>query len=155
MAHPSLSSFLQSKGVKFKILTFKGSTITVDDAVKQLSVPKERIIKSVLFVDEKGMPVLAIVTGDCRVDEERLAKVCGVDRVRKARPKAVKSITGYEVGALPPLGHKKPIRTFIDPKVMRYETVFGGGGDINKLLEIDPRDLKRLTNATVTAISVK
>ena len=96
-----------------------------------------------------------MVTGDRRVDEEKLAKACGVKKVRKARPKAVKNITGYEVGALPPLGHKKPIKTFIDPKVMKYETVFGGGGAINKLLEIDPRDLKRLTNATIATISMK
>jgi len=155
MLNHSLESFLQSKGVKFKVLAFKGSTITVEDAVKQLKVPKERIIKSILFVDEKGLPVLAVVTGDHRVDEEKLAKACGAKKVRKARPKAVKNITGYEVGALPPLGHKKPIKTFIDPKVMKYETVFGGGGAINKLLEIDPRDLKRLTNATIATISMK
>lgn len=154
MSGLSLESYLQSNGIKFRILRFSGRTITVDDAVKQLGVSRERIIKSILFVDEKGLPVLAIVTGDRRVSESKLSKVCGAETLRKARPRAVRNLTGYEVGALPPLGHKKMIRTFIDSKVMEKKTVFGGGGNVNRLLEIDPKDIKRLTNAEVTDISV-
>ena len=155
MSRFSLESYLQSNGVKFRILRFSGHTITVDDAVKQLKVSRERIIKSILFVDEKGLPVLAIVTGDRRVSEDKLSKACGAETLRKARPRAVRNITGYEVGALPPVGHKKMIRAFIDPKVMEQKTVFGGGGNINTLLEIDPRDIKRLTNAEVIDISTE
>jgi Cys-tRNA(Pro)/Cys-tRNA(Cys) deacylase len=65
----------------------------------------------------------------------------------------VKSLTGYEAGALPPFGHRKPIRTVIDPKVMVFERVYGGGGAINALLEMDPQDIKRLTNAEVVDVS--
>ncbi len=65
----------------------------------------------------------------------------------------MKSLTGYEAGALPPVGHKKPIKTIIDSKVMTLEKVFGGGGEINALLEINPIDVKRLTNAKLADIS--
>ncbi|HDD33745.1 MAG TPA: aminoacyl-tRNA deacylase [Thermofilaceae archaeon] len=118
-----------------------------------LGVDRSRIVKSLLFVDEKGVPVLAIVTGDSMVDEEKLARVLGVKRVRKARPRAVRNITGYEVGALPPVGHKKPVKTVIDVKVMEKDVVYGGGGSVNKLLEISPRDIKKLTGALVADVS--
>jgi len=104
-------------------------------------------------VDEKGIPMVGIVTGDKKVSEEKLMKVYGARRVKIARPSAVKSLTGYEVGALPPVGHKRTVRTFIDPKVMTFDKVYGGGGAINALLEIDPRDIKRLTNAEVVDVS--
>jgi len=107
----------------------------------------------VLFVDEKGVPMVGIVTGDKKVSEEKLVEVYGVRRVKIARPSAVKSLTGYDVGALPPVGYKRVIRTFVDPKVMTFDKVYGGGGTINALLEIDPRDIKRLTNAEVVNIS--
>lgn len=127
--------------------------MTVEHAEKQLRVSRENIIKSMLFVDEKGVPILAIVTGDRKVSEEKLTKICGAQKVKIARPRAVKSLTGYEAGALPPFGHRKPIRTVIDPKVMTFERVYGGGGAINALLEIDPQDIKKLTNAEVADVS--
>jgi Cys-tRNA(Pro)/Cys-tRNA(Cys) deacylase len=153
LSREKLEAYLQRCGVNAKILTFEKHTMTVEDAEKQLGVSRENIIKSMLFVDEKGIPILAILTGDKKVDEEKLTKVCGAQRVKIARPRAVKSLTGYEAGALPPFGHRKPIRTVIDSKVMAFERVYGGGGAINALLEINPQDVKRLTNAEVVDVS--
>jgi len=139
--------------VNARILTFKRHTLTVEDAERQLGVSRKRIVKSMLFVDEKGVPMVGIVTGDKKVSEEKLMGAYGGRRVKIARPSAVRSLTGYEVGALPPVGYKRAIRTFIDPKVMTFNKVYGGGGAINALLEIDPQDVKRLANAEVVDIS--
>lgn len=153
MSREKLEAYLRKEGVNARILTFRKHTMTVEDAEKQLGVSRERIIKSMLFVDEKGVPMVGIVTGDKKVSEEKLMEVYGARRVKIARPSEVKSLTGYEVGALPPVGYKRVIRTFVDPKVMTFDKVYGGGGTINALLEIDPRDIKRLTNAEVANIS--
>ena len=153
MSREKLEAYLQKEGVNAKILTFRKHTMTVEDAEKQLGVNRERIIKSMLFVDEKGVPMVGIVTGDKKVSEEKLMEIYGARRVKIARPSAVKSLTGYEVGALPPVGYKRVIRTFVDPKVMTFDKVYGGGGTIKALLKIDPRDIKRLTNAEVVNIS--
>ncbi len=153
MSRERLETYIRDSKINAKILVFDKPTRTVEDAERQLGVNRERIVKSVLFVDEKGIPLLAMVSGDRKVSEEKLARACGAPRIRVARPKAVKSLTGYEAGALPPIGHKKPIRTFIDPKVLSFEKVYGGGGAIYALLEIDPQDIKRLTKAEVMDVS--
>jgi len=116
-------------------------------------VSRERIIKSMLFVDDEGLPILGIVTGDRRVSEKKLARACGAKRVRRANPAEVKRFTGYEVGGVPPVGHKRKIRTFIDEKVMSFDKVVGGGGEINALLEISPAEIRRLTDGEVRDIS--
>ena len=153
MSRGKLEAYLRNEGVNARILTFKRHTLTVEDAESQLGVSRERIIKSMFFVDEKGVPMVGIVTGDKKVSEEKLMEAYGARRVKIARPSAVRSLTGYEVGALPPVGYKRAIRTFIDPKVMTFNKVYGGGGAINALLEIDPQDIKRLTDAEVVDIS--
>jgi prolyl-tRNA editing enzyme YbaK/EbsC (Cys-tRNA(Pro) deacylase) len=38
--------------------------MTVDAAVRRLGVSREKIIKSMLFIEGGGLPVLGIVTGD-------------------------------------------------------------------------------------------
>lgn len=153
MSNEQLQAYLQKHRVKASILSFDEHTITVKDAELQLGVSRKRIIKSMLFIDERGTPILAIVTGDRKVSSEKLRRACGVQKVKFGSPRVVRSLTGYEVGALPPVGHKRRIRTIIDPLVLRHEIVYGGGGSTNALLEIRPNDLKRLTDAETFDIS--
>jgi len=136
-----------------KFFKFAEHTMTIDAAVGRLGVSREKIVKSMLFIDDSGLPVLGILTGDRRIDEKKLALACGAKRVRRANSAEVKQFTGYDVGAVPPVGHKTEIRTFIDEKVIAHDKVIGGGGEINALLEISPTEVKRLTNGEVRSIS--
>ena len=145
--------YLKRAGVDAKLHEFEEHATTVDDAIKLLGVKREIIIKSILFIDDTGSPVLSIVTGDKRVSEKKLAEACGSKKVRKANPHEVKEFTGYDVGGVPPVGHKRSIRIIIDERVMRLGCVIGGGGETNALLEIDPIEIKRLTDCEVRDIS--
>lgn len=153
MFSEELKGYLKSMKVDVRFFEFEEHTMTVDAAVKRLGVSREKIVKSIIFVDDAGLPLLAIVTGNDRVSEEKLASAAGVRRVRRANPVEVKAFTGYDVGAVPLVGHKMRMRTFIDEKVMTYEKVIGGGGQINMLLEISPAEIRRLTNGKVKDIS--
>lgn len=153
MSVEELSEYLTAKGIKFQILQFEEHTMTVEAAEKRLGVSRKKIIKSMAFVDEKGELVLAIVGGDKRVSEIKLAEACGARKVKKAHPAFAKAVTGYEVGAMPPVGHRKPIRTFIDREVLVHDKVYGGGGSVRALLEISPRDIQALTGGRVADIS--
>ncbi|MBS7624873.1 MAG: YbaK/EbsC family protein [Candidatus Bathyarchaeia archaeon] len=136
-----------------RFFRFTEHTMTVDAAARQVGVSHDRIIKSILFICDDGSPVLAIVPGDRRVDEKKLAMVCGARRVRRATAGEVKEFTGYEVGAVPPVGHKMRIKTVIDRRVLGFDKVIGGGGEINVLMEISPADIKRINNALIEDIS--
>ena len=153
MRSEDLESYLHETGADARILTFERGTRTVEAAEKRLGVSRERIVKTLVFTDESGEPILGIISGDRRMSEEKLARACGVQRVKIAHPTAVRDLTGYEVGAMPPIAHKRSMRVVIDPRVMSFSKVYGGGGTVNALLEISPRDIKRLTNAEVADIS--
>ncbi len=152
MSSEDLKKYLEKIGVDAKFFKFEEHTMTVDAAASRLRIAREKIIKSILFIDNSGRPVLAIVTGDSKVDEWKLAKVCGAQKVRRANAAEVKEFTGYEVGPVSPIHPKKQVKTFVDRKVMRFGMVVGGGGEINALLEIGTGDLRRLTNCEVNDI---
>ncbi len=153
MSSEDLKEYLRKMEVSARFFRFEEHTMTVDAAVNRLGVSREKIIKSMLFIDDAGFPVLGIVTGDKRVSEKKLAAACGAKKIRRANPTEVKQFTGYEIGAVPPVGHKMQIRTFIDEGVIRIEKVIGGGGEINSLLEISPAEIKKLTDGKITNIS--
>ncbi len=153
MSIEELKEYLRNEGIKGKFHILSEHTMTVNAAVNQLGVNPSKIIKSMLFIDNKGQPVLAIVPGDRRVSEKKLAQICQVQSIRRATPAEVKEITGFVVGAVPPVGHKQRLAVFIDKRSMKFPTVIGGGGTTNTLLEINPNDVQRLTEATIHNIS--
>lgn len=144
-----LEEYLKRQGVSARLIFFEEHVKTVAAAAKRLGVGPERIIKSILFLDDKGGPVLAIVRGDRRVSEYKLARLIGARSVRIATPEETLAHTGYEVGAVPPVGLKPGIRVVIDPEVVRLDRVYGGGGSQKALVEISPADIQRLTGGVV------
>ncbi len=131
-----------------EILNIKRPVKTVEQAVKATNTSPDVIIKSLIFISEKG-PVLVIVNGESKVDLKKLSKRFGL--VRFASPEEVKKITGYEIGAVPPIGVK--IHTIVDPKVLEKDFVIGGGGAIDKLSKLDPRKIVEYQKAEIMDVS--
>ncbi len=149
-----LEDYLKEHGVDARLIFFEGHVKTVAAAAKRLGVGAERIIKSILFIDDKGGPVLAVVRGDRRVSEYKLARLIGARSVRIATPEETLAHTGYEIGAVPPVGLRPSVRVVIDSEVVRLDRVYGGGGSQNALVEISPADIQRLTGGVVGDIVV-
>jgi len=119
---------------------------TVEQAVKETVSKPKQIIKSLLFISEKE-PILVIVDGESKVDLNKLAKIFG--KVRLATPKEVKRITGFEVGAVPPVGI---IKTIVDSKILGNEFVIGGGGRIDRLSKLDPEKIVEYQKAVIVDV---
>jgi len=123
---------------------------TVEQAVRATSSTRRQVIKSLLFISQKG-PVLAIVNGESRVDLKKLSQIVG--SVRLATPQEVKRITGYEAGAVPPVGVN--VKTVVDPAVLENEFVIGGGGRIDTLSKLKPEKIVEYQRAQVVDISTE
>jgi len=56
-------------------------------------------------------------------------------------------ITGYQVGTVPPFGHKRPLSIFIEARVLDQTEIYAGGGAINALVRMSTDELQRVTKA--------
>ena len=153
-----LQSFLTSRAIAGEILRPGVPTPTVESAARALGVPVEQIVKSILcVVKDAGDPkyVLAIACGTAYVDRRLIAVHYGVGhkRVRLAFPEEVLAVSGYAVGAMPPFGHRQPLPTLVDRRVLALPVVFAGGGDEDAMLRLDPQDIVRITGAVVMDLS--
>jgi len=150
----NLQDFIDQNRILAAIISLDEHTLTVEDAARALKVATDQIIKSLVF-QVNGNPFLVINNGLARVDRKKLAAFIGVGRkkVKFADPDAVQKMTGYVVGSMPPFGHKSRLRTLMDPAVIRQETVYGGGGDINATMKLATDVLRQATQAEVTELS--
>jgi Cys-tRNA(Pro) deacylase len=150
----NLQHFIDTYRVRATILRMAGHTPTVSDAARELDVTADQIIKSLIFkINEQSL--LVINNGNARVDRKKIAALTevGRNRVKFASPEQALEISGYIVGSMPPFGHRRKLRTLIDPAVAGLDVIFGGGGDIDAMLRLTPDELLRVTNGELVAVS--
>ena len=149
-----LQNFINTHQINATILPMVEHTPTVPDAARVLGVAPEQIIKSLVFV-VKGEPLLVISNGLTRVERRKIAAHLGVGRkqIKFANAEQVLEITGFVVGSMPPFGHRQPLPTYIDPVVMEFEIIYGGGGDIDAMLRLTSVELLRVTQTVIVDVS--
>lgn len=148
-----LAHFVQTNGITAEIVHLSEQTPTVATAAAALGVRPDQIIKSVLFLAD-GDPLLVVANGTARVHRKQLADQLTMSRrrVKMAGPEQVLAITGFAVGTVPPFGHRAPLPTLVDERVLEETAVFGGGGAINALMRVTPQELLRVTGARVVDV---
>jgi len=147
----SLEDYLKANGVWFRLID-KQSTVHTADAAAATGLSLERVTKSLVFIADSS-PVLAIIPGNCRVDISKFKSAVGAKDLKMVPFADAEKYSGYPPGATPPIFHKNIEKTVIDVRVMRHETVFGGGGSNTTLIELKPEDIQRLNNAMIADIA--
>ncbi|HVA96089.1 MAG TPA: proline--tRNA ligase [Candidatus Acidoferrales bacterium] len=87
---------------------------TMEDGVKLHKLPLWQQIKDVLFVDEKGRFVLAIIRGDYDVNETKLMHVVKAYTLRHATDEEIRNKIHSEPGFISPVGIKEIIEKNVD-----------------------------------------
>jgi Cys-tRNA(Pro) deacylase len=154
-AHPSQQRVREAaarKGVRIDIVTFDESTHTAQEAADAIGAELAQIVKSLVFVgDGPDGPeaVIALVSGTDRVDIGRLGSAVSRVGLRRATADEASAATGYVIGGIPPIGHRRPIPVVMDPRLMDHAEVWAAAGTPNAVFAIDPRELARLAEATI------
>jgi prolyl-tRNA editing enzyme YbaK/EbsC (Cys-tRNA(Pro) deacylase) len=140
-----LTKFITDNEIKAEIVHLEADVLTVADAAQVMDVRPDQIIKTVLFLAD-GEPVLVIASGLARIAWKRLADYLGVSRrrLKTANAGQVQAITGYVVGAVPPFGHKRKLRTIVEQSVYDEAVVYGGGGEIDALMRLETAVLRQV-----------
>jgi prolyl-tRNA editing enzyme YbaK/EbsC (Cys-tRNA(Pro) deacylase) len=144
---------LDAQGVYLKVQELPRSTRTAVDAAEAVGCGVGQIAKSlILLAQESGRPILAIVSGSNRLDEQKLGERIG-EMVRMASADEVREKTGFAIGGVPPVGHLEALRTFIDQDLMRYEVIWAAAGTPRAVFQLRPDELVRITAGEIIPVS--
>lgn len=119
-------------------------------AARAVGCPVAQIAKNIVLIGNE--PFIVILSGDKKVDITKASSIIG-QKVRLADAETVLKETGFETGGVPPFGHKKSIRVFMDRSLERFTEVFSSAGSTEALLKIRLDTLKKATNADPVEVS--
>lgn len=147
-----VAAALAAAGLEPRIAEFPEGTRTAADAARAVGTTIGQIVKSLVFLAD-GRPVLVLVSGQNRVAAGKLAQAAGAARVTRADADAVRAVTGFVIGGVPPVGHATPLPTFVDQDLLRYDVVYASAGTPTTVFPVAPADLVRVTGGRVADLA--
>jgi prolyl-tRNA editing enzyme YbaK/EbsC (Cys-tRNA(Pro) deacylase) len=123
------------------------STRTAKEAAAAIGCEVGQIAKSLVFRGvQTGSALLVIASGNNRVNEATLLVVVG-EPIARATPEFVRDATGYAIGGVPPVGHDRALRVWIDEDLFAYEVVWAAAGTPFAVFPITPAELQLVAGA--------
>jgi Cys-tRNA(Pro) deacylase len=137
-------------GLATEVVEFSESTRTAAEAAAAIGTAVGQIAKSLVFMAEEE-PVLIIASGSNRVDTGKVYRLLG-KKIARPDAETVRSVTGFSIGGVPPVGHNRRLRTIVDENLLNFPVVYAAAGTPNAVFAISPTDLIRITKAETADI---
>ena len=140
-------------GIDSRVRELPASTHTAADAAAALGCAIAQIAKSLVFKNlADGTAVLIIASGANRVDEAGVGDLLGA-QIAKADADYVREVTGYAIGGVPPVGHRRALTTLIDRDLLQFQTIWAAAGTPRSVCELPTHELQRLTDGRVATVA--
>lgn len=129
------------------------STRTAQEAAERAGCELGQIVKSLIFRGKtSGKPILVLTSGANRVDEKRISLYAG-EPIGRADAEFVRSMTGFAIGGVPPIGHPEKMETYLDEDFLPYQTIWAAAGTPNAIFELKTEDLQKMTGGQIIKVN--
>ena len=137
---------LRAGAVEATLQEFPEGTGTAQEAARAIGCDLTEVVKSIVLVCDATV-VLALVPGDRRTDLAKVAAAVGAADARIADAREVMAATGFEPGAVAPLGLRAVRVVLLEQTLLPHERVWVGAGSPVHMAGLAPSELQRLTGA--------
>ncbi len=147
-----IQNLLNELGYDYIVIEHAESTRTAQEAADRAGCELAQIVKSLIFRGKtSGKPILVLTSGANRVDEKRISGYAG-EAISRADADFVRSVTGFAIGGVPPIGHNQLMETYLDEDFLPFKTIWAAAGTPNAIFELKTDDLQKMTGGTVAQV---
>ena len=135
-----------------KVIILDTTARTAQEAATSLGCEIGAIVKSLLFKTQSSF-TLCLVAGDKKTSLNKIKKILNIKDVSMASPDDVKSITGFSIGGVSPIGHLNKSDIYIDNSLKRFTNLYAAAGHPNCVFKINFENLQKITNGLIKEIT--
>jgi Cys-tRNA(Pro)/Cys-tRNA(Cys) deacylase len=145
---------LDSRGIIYQVLAHAHRALNVEEAASERGVEIQQVVKTLLIRRPDGQHVIALVRGDQRLSLKKLARIVGVKRLEMAPEPDVPRITGYQIGAVAPVGlRRSDVPIYVDQHILEEQRVSISAGRHDAGLALDTENLIHAVDGKVVDIT--
>jgi Ala-tRNA(Pro) deacylase len=137
--------------VAFDVIPHDRAYTSVDEA-RALGIDADEVLKAVVLDTASGHAI-TVIPGGRRLDMSLVRHAVGDNHARLATEEEVeRDFPDYELGALPPLASLVKVPTYVDPEVMKHDTVVFAAGSQTESVRGRTEELFRDEDITVVPL---
>ena len=141
-------------GLDIEVRLMPTSTRTAEEAASACGCAVGQIVKSLVFEGEtSATPYLLLVSGANRVDQAGVAAASIGEPLRRPDAAAVRALTGFAIGGIPPFGHDAHVPVYMDEDLMAHRTVWAAAGTPDTVFAVQPRALADAVGARIVKVA--
>lgn len=145
----AVTALLQKHNIAFEVIEIvlsedKKPIRNLEEQLVAKGLDPTSVVRSVLFRGGSEQFYLLAVAGGGRADWGLLRKQLDERKLRMAEFDEVPEVTGYVVGAVPPIALPANLKVMVDASLHHYETVVIGSGVLGFALALKGVDLLTL-----------
>ncbi len=148
----AVAAYLEGAGVAHELIEHRPVQSAAGEAMVAGRPPAE-VAKTIVLHDGSAYVIAAVAACD-RLDLHKLRELLGATRrLRLASEEEIaRDFPALEVGAVPPFGPMVPAAEVIDRALLEPPAILCPAGDHRHSVLVDPREVVRITAATVADI---
>jgi Cys-tRNA(Pro) deacylase len=145
---------LDKQGIPYQVLLHDHRAMNVEEAAAERGVSIRQVVKTLLVRRPDRKHLIALVRGDQRLSLKKLARIAGVKKLDMAPAADVPRITGYQIGAVAPVGlRRSDVPIYVDEHILAEPRVSISAGRHDAGLELATEDLIRAVSGQVADIT--
>ncbi|WP_316796900.1 YbaK/EbsC family protein [Pedobacter agri] len=154
--HSKVLEELIKNGVPYKEIKHADFTCEIkspNDFARVLQIDLVRITKSVfLRIKNKDHFLMAVCSCKDKLDLPKLANLAGYGKLEIASKDKLNEVIGYPANGVCAIG--VPVDVFMEESLLVYDRILTGAGVAGIEIEIDPKDLARISHAQLANIII-
>lgn len=119
---------LEARKIPYKQFTHASPPTTIEQAATERNQEVSQVVRSILFRLAEDEYAMVLIAGPRQVSWRGLRQHFKQSRLTIASAEEVKNVTGYEIGAVSPLGLPSPLPILVDEGVLAQPAVSLGSG---------------------------
>ncbi len=141
-----LEQYLSEAQANFQLIKQDRPIHAAQDAKRYYDI--EKSAPTFILQNENGLLACIISINRGRLDFEAMKRQFCFSKLKMADRRKVEKLIGYNVGAIPLIGHD--LTCIFDDSLLKHDYIYGGTGDELVTLKIKPEDVKRLNNVILS-----
>jgi Cys-tRNA(Pro)/Cys-tRNA(Cys) deacylase len=145
-----VTDILQQSDIHYDLITIPMTEDTEEKkpirSLEELLITQGRdpacVVRSLLFKTGSDTFVLLAVAGGGRADWATIRKHLGVRKLKMADMDQIEAVTGYVIGAVPPIALPDSLTVLLDNNINDYGTVIIGSGVLGYAIALSNQDLR-------------
>jgi Cys-tRNA(Pro) deacylase len=123
------TEYLAEHAIPHQLFRHAARPDSIDQAAHERNQQPDQIVRSILFRLPEDKYVMVLMPGPKQISWKKLRAILGSRRIALATPGEVLQMTGYQIGAVSPIGINPAIRILVEQTLQDQSEISLGSGE--------------------------